>query len=446
VSVRASVDTSVLKSFVVIWMSTSQEKPTTISVCGIFSCSNCGIVCLLINLALCRRFCTMSERVRVLRIIARLNIGGPAIHAALLTERLDPIRYDSRLVAGREGAQEGNYLALHGQHLTQLTVIPELGREIQGWADVKALAALIRLMQKFRPQVVHTHTAKAGTLGRLAAHFARVPVVVHTYHGHVFHGYFSPTKTKIFLAIERWLAWSTDRLLAVSNQVRRELLDLGIGSPERLTVLPLGLNLDRLLTCEDLRGGLRNELGVKQDVLLVGIIARLVAIKRHEWFLEAAAKVATAYPNCQFLLIGDGDRRQELEALVQQLSLASQVRFLGWRSDLVRIYADLDLVALTSANEGSPVSLIEAMAAGKAVVCTRVGGVPDIVADGIVGLLVAPGDTTALAEAITALLADPQRRRQMGEAGRQRMYPAFSAQRLVQDMDQLYTSLLLNKL
>lgn len=388
----------------------------------------------------------MSERIRVLRIIARLNIGGPAIHATLLTERLDPIRYDSRLVAGREGPQEGNYLDLHGQSVAQLTIVPELGREIQGWADLKALRALLRLMREFRPHIVHTHTAKAGTLGRLAARFARVPVVVHTYHGHVFHGYFSPSKTKIFLAIERWLARGADRLLTVSEQVRRELLDLGIGTPEQLTVLPLGLDLDRFLACEKVRGELRAELGARPDTPLVGIVARLVPIKRHEWFLAAAAKVVEKYPNCQFLLIGDGERRQELEALVRQLGLTSQVRFLGWRSDLERIYADLDFVALTSANEGSPVSLIEAMAAGRAVVSTRVGGAPDIVADGTAGLLVPPGDAAALAEAFTTLLADPQRRSHMGQAGRQRVYPAFSAQRLVQDMDQLYASLLLNKL
>jgi glycosyltransferase involved in cell wall biosynthesis len=178
----------------------------------------------------------------------------------------------------------------------------------------------------------------------------------------------------------------------------------------------------------------------------VGIVARLVPIKRHEWFLEAAVKVTQRYPGCQFLLVGDGERRQELEEFVRQLGLDGQVRFLGWQRDLERIYADLDLVALTSANEGSPVSLIEAMAAGRPVVSTRVGGVPDLVENGVAGLLVPPGDPAALAEAMTTLLADPQRRRLMGQAGRERVYPALSAQRLVRDIDQLYTNLLLDKL
>jgi glycosyltransferase involved in cell wall biosynthesis len=388
----------------------------------------------------------MSNRLRVLRVIARLNIGGPAVHATLLTERLDPTRYDSRLVTGIEDPREGNYLDLYSRSVSGLVVLPELGREIQGWSDLKAITRLIRLMREFRPHIVHTHTAKAGTVGRLAARLARVPLVVHTYHGHVLHSYFSSAKTRFFLAIERWLARRTDRLLTVSERVRQELLDLGVGSPKRLTVIPLGLELDRFLTCESLRGQLRAELGTGPETLLVGIVARLVPIKRHEWFLEAAVKVTQRYPGCQFLLVGDGERRQELEEFVRQLGLDGQVRFLGWQRDLERIYADLDLVALTSANEGSPVSLIEAMAAGRPVVSTRVGGVPDLVENGVAGLLVPPGDPAALAEAMTTLLADPQRRRLMGQAGRERVYPALSAQRLVRDIDQLYTNLLLDKL
>ena len=384
----------------------------------------------------------MSNRIRVLRVIARLNIGGPAIHATLLTERLDPARYESRLVSGREAFQEGNYLDLYGRSLSGLTVIPELGREVQGWSDLKAFIQLLRLMREFRPHIVHTHTAKAGTLGRLAARLARVPVVVHTYHGHVFHGYFSPAKTRLFLAIERWLARHTDRLLTVSENVCRELLDLGVGSPERLIVIPLGLDLDRFLRCEEMRGQLRAELKVSPETLLVGVVARLVPIKRHECFLAAAAKVVQRYPGCHFLLIGDGERRQELETLVRQLQLGGRVRFLGWRNDLERIYADLDLVVLTSANEGLPVSLIEGMAAGRPVVATRVGGVPNLVEDGVMGCLVPPGDPEPLAEAMTTLLADPQRCAQMGRAGQARVYPAFSARRLLEDIDRLYTRLL----
>ena len=382
-----------------------------------------------------------DQRIRVLRVIARLNVGGPAVHATLLTERLDPARYDSLLIAGTEDPREGNYLRLRNRSVPGLTVLPELGREIRGWLDLRALLHLVRLMREYRPHIVHTHTAKAGTLGRVAARLARVPVVVHTYHGHVFHGYFSLTKTRSFLAIERWLAKHTDRLLTVSETVRQNLLSLGIGTPERLIVVPLGLDLDRFLVCESSRGQLRAELGMDPEALLVGIVARLVPIKRHECFLRAAAAVARRYPGCQFLVVGDGERRTELERLVRQLALKGQVHFLGWRQDLERIYADLDLVALTSANEGSPVSLIEAMASGRPVVATRVGGVPDLVEDGVTGLLVPPEDPAALVEAIGALLADPERRRIFGRAGRERVYPAFSAERLLGDVDQLYMEL-----
>ncbi len=380
-------------------------------------------------------------RIRVLRVIARLNVGGPALHAVLLTERLDPSRYDSLLVTGTEGPREGNYLALRGKSLERLVVVPALGREIRGWQDTIALRELARLIRRVRPLIVHTHTAKAGVLGRLAARIVGVPVVVHTYHGHVFQGYFSPVKTRLFLSIERWLARRTDRLLTVSESVRQELLRLGIGTPERVQVIPLGLDLDGFLQCATLRGQLRAQLGIG-DAPLVGIIARLVPIKRHEDFLAAARDVALRLPDCRFLVVGDGELRVGLEDRARALGLDGRIYFLGWRGDLPGLYADLDLVALTSANEGLPVSLIEAMAAGLPVVATRVGGVPDLVEDGVTGLLVPPKDPGALAEAMVRLLSDPNRRQAMGDAGRERVDPAYSAERLLRDVGRLYTELL----
>jgi glycosyltransferase involved in cell wall biosynthesis len=382
----------------------------------------------------------MSARpVRVVRVIARLNIGGPALHATLLTDGLDPARFETFLVAGKEEPAEGNYLALHGRACERLRVLPSLSREIRGLPDLLALGALTRLFRSLRPDVVHTHTAKAGTVGRLAARLAGVPVVVHTYHGHVFHGYFSPAKTRVFLAIERGLARRTDHLLTVSDTVRHELLDLGVGRPEQLTVMPLGLDLRPFRQARP--GALRAELGVGPAVPLVGIVARLVAIKAHEVFLAAAAAVARQMPSSLFVVVGDGDRRGELEGLARQLGVAERTRFLGWRRDLDRIYADLDVVALCSRNEGSPVSLIEAMAAARPVVATRVGGVADLVEDGVAGCLVPPGDADALAAAIAALLGDRERAQAMGEAGRKRVDPAFGAERLVADVERLYTDL-----
>jgi glycosyltransferase involved in cell wall biosynthesis len=321
--------------------------------------------------------------------------------------------------------------------------LPALGREISGPRDAMALVALLRLIRRERPLIVHTHTAKAGTLGRLAAWLARVPVVVHTYHGHVFRGYFSPARTRLFLAVERWLARRTDRLLTVSAQVRRELLELGIGTPEQLVVVPLGLDLDPFLAVGAAGDGeLRRALGIEPAAPVVAVVARLVPIKAHEVFFGAAAIVSARRRDVRFPVVGDGERRAELEALVTRLGLAGSVRFLGWRGDLPAIYREADVVVLTSRNEGSPVSLIEAMAAGRPVVATRVGGVPDLVEDGVNGCLVDPDRPAAVAEAVLALLDDPDRRHALGQAGRKRVHPAFSAERLLRDVDALYAALL----
>lgn len=383
-----------------------------------------------------------SGRVRVLRVISRLNVGGPALQTTLLNERLDPCRYDARLVTGTEAPGEGNYVTLHGKAPERITVLSTLGREVRGMADGRALVGLVRLMRRVRPHVVHTHTAKAGTLGRVAARLARVPIVVHTYHGHVFHGYFPPGRTRIFLAVERTLARWSDCLLAVSESVRRELLTLGVGSLARFRVVPLGLDLDRYHGVDVARGILRAELGLPADAPVVTIVARLVPIKAHEVFLEAARRVRQALPASRFLVVGDGERRAALEALAAELGLGESVLFLGWRRDLERVYADATVVALTSRNEGSPVSLIEAMAAGRPVVATRVGGVPDLVEDGLTGCLVPPDDAGALATALLALLRDPERRRTLGQAARGRVCRAFTADRLVANVDALYGELL----
>ncbi len=387
----------------------------------------------------------MNDQIRVLRVVGRLNVGGPAIHAVLLTERLDPSRYVSLLLAGREDPTEGNYLALHGRSVPSLKVLGTIGGRLDWRGDAQAFAAILREMRSFRPHIVHTHTAKAGLLGRLAARWAGVPVVVHTYHGHILDGYFSPLKARAILAVERALARVTDRLVSVSETVRDELLAKEIGRPDQHAVVPLGLDLKPFLLADGQRGSFKRELGVGAGDPLVGIVARLVPIKDHDTFLQAAHRVAAQLPNCHFILVGDGERRGELERLVARLGLGSRVRFLGWRADLARIYPDLDVVALCSRNEGSPVSLIEAMAAARPVVATRVGGVPDLVEDGVTGLLVPTGDARALAEALGTILADPERRRAMGEAGRKRVYSAFSAERLIQDVDDLYTELLATK-
>jgi glycosyltransferase involved in cell wall biosynthesis len=384
----------------------------------------------------------MQSRIRVVRVIARLNVGGPALHTVLLTERLDPRRYESWLVTGELDHSEGDYLKLQKRAVDGLITLPALGREIKAHTDVAAFLQLYRLLRRLRPHIVHTHTAKAGALARLAAWMARVPIIVHTYHGHVFHSYFTTRRTRVFLAIERWLAPKTSQLIAVSENVRAELLALGIGTPKQVVAMPLGLDLDDFITSDVKRGQLRHELGLSDAVPLVGIVARLVPVKAHEEFLEAAAVVVRSTPAARFLIVGDGERRLELEMLAERLGIGGRVTFLGWRVDLDRVYADLDIVVLCSRNEGSPVSLIEAMAAGRAVVATRVGGVPELVEHEVTGLVVAAGHTAKLAEGIQALINSPAERVAYGLAGRARVHPAFSSARLLNDVDGLYTRLL----
>jgi glycosyltransferase involved in cell wall biosynthesis len=384
----------------------------------------------------------MKGRIRVMRVIARLNIGGPAIHTILLTAGLDPVRFESTLVTGVEAAYEGNMLDLAAQKGVQPLVIPQLGREINPLKDWVTLIKLYRLFRERHPHIVHTHTAKAGTVGRLAARLAGVSIVVHTFHGHVFHDYFGPLQTRVFIGIERFLAALSDRIVTVSEGQRRELAAYGVASLDKIVAVPLGFELDGLLNCESLQGQLRQELGISEEVALVGIVARLTAIKNHQLFLDAAKLIVEAGQEAMFLVVGDGELRAELEAYAAELGLAERVIFTGWRRDLPRIYADLDVVALSSLNEGTPVSLIEAMAAARPVVATRVGGVPDVVFDKKSGYLVQSEDAGGLAGGILDLLQAPNRAREMGLAGRAAVHPKYASETLMANVEKLYLELL----
>ncbi|MBM4434405.1 MAG: glycosyltransferase family 4 protein [Chloroflexi bacterium] len=377
--------------------------------------------------------------VRVARIITRLNIGGPSLQAMLLTQRLDPGRYESLLVAGTPAALEGDMTALRPLEGVVPRIVPELGRSISPARDLAALYRLVRILRGFRPHLVHTHMAKAGSLGRVAARLAGVPVVVHTFHGNVLRGYFGTVPSRAFLQVERALAAMSTRVIAISARQAREIVDLGIARPERIEVVPLGLDLAPFAAAP--RGRFRAELGIPPGAPLAGIVARLVPIKAVDVFLEAAARVRAERPEATFVIVGDGELRDGLVARAQALGLAGAVRFVGWRADLPAIYADLDVLALTSRNEGTPVSIIEALAAGTAVVATAVGGVPDLIEHGSTGLLARDGDPSGIARAIGELLGDPERRRALGRAGRDAVHPKHDSATLIGAIDRLYTSL-----
>jgi glycosyltransferase involved in cell wall biosynthesis len=386
-----------------------------------------------------------GRKIRVLRLFSRLNIGGPAIHVILTTAGLDRERYESHLVVGHEGEREGNFFNLAKEKGIPFTLIPSFVRRIHPILDLITLARLLRLMKRERPDVVHTHTAKAGALGRLAARLAGVPVVVHTFHGSVFQGYFGSLGSRIFQFIETALARLSDAVIAVSPRVARELEQRKVAPKEKIEVIHLGLELDRFEQVSKHRGELRQELGIGPGVSLLGIVGRLVPIKDVPTALEAMPRVLDSMPDVVLLVVGDGPERERLESMASQLGLATHVKFLGFRYDLERIYADLDVALNCSLNEGTPVALIEAMTANVPVLATRVGGTPDLLQEGKLGRLVPPGDPNLLADRIIEILSDHQRAAVVSFEARRRVLTGFSLPRLLCDLDVLYTRLLVSK-
>lgn len=374
----------------------------------------------------------MTDRATVLRLITRLNVGGPARQALLLTKSLGG-EFPTVLAAGRPTADEGE-LADPAVDVARVSLV----RPLSPLADARAIRDVRHLLTGTRASLLHTHMAKAGTVGRVAAGTVRPrPARVHTFHGHVLDGYFRPTVERAFIAVERALARRTDVLIAVSTEIRDQLLALDIGRPDQYRVVPLGLDLTRHAAVAGPTGWLRSRLGVGPDVPLAASVGRLVPIKDHGTLLKAWTRV----PDAHLAIVGDGERRAELEELTRALGLADRVHFTGWVFDVPAVMADIDVAVLTSRNEGTPVALIEAAACGRPAVATAVGGVPSVVRDGETGLLVPPGDPTAFAAAVTVLLADDDRRRRMGDAARA-VADGFTADRLVADIRALYAELL----
>jgi glycosyltransferase involved in cell wall biosynthesis len=384
------------------------------------------------------------ERVRVVRAIARLNVGGPALHVTYLSRGLTERGYDTTLVAGEIGRGEESMAFVAERAGVEVVPVPGLSREVSPVHDLLATIRLARLIREVRPQIVHTHTAKAGAVGRAAAVLAGRPrpLVVHTFHGHVLHGYFGAVGSRAFQLIEKALAKVTDVLVAVSPQVRDELVRLGVAPAEKFTVIRLGIELEpRVHSAED-GAAVRRRIGIAEDRFVVGWFGRMTAVKRTEDLLGALAALRERGVDALLLLVGDGADRARLEEEAFRLGLARHCLFLGYQEDVAPWYAACDAVVLTSANEGTPVTIIEALAAGRPVVVTSVGGVPDVVAEGVDGFLVEPGDTVALADRLERLATDDRLRAQFGARGRARALSRYSVERLVEDVDVLYRSLL----
>jgi glycosyltransferase involved in cell wall biosynthesis len=375
-----------------------------------------------------------SSQIKIVRVIARMNVGGPAWQVSVLTRGLEDDQFTSQLVCGEISEGEADFLALRDPQLP-VTRISTLGRSLNAFDDVRAFWQLVRIIRKIKPDIVHTHTAKAGVLGRVAAILMRVPVRVHTFHGHVLHGYFSPIVTQIFIQIERVLGWFTHGIVSVGSQVRDDLLEVRIGSPEKYAVIAPGVAQGETVN----RDVARESLGLLPDARVALFIGRLTQIKRPDRLLEAFSLVLEEVPSAVLLLAGEGELFESTKDLGARFG--DSVRFLGWRSDLAVLFAAADIAVLSSDNEGMPVTLIEASMAGVPCVTTDVGSAREVVLDNETGFVV-PTDSVAIAQALIALFTNEKLRHEMGVAAAAHTMANFSSNRLVQDHVNLYRKLL----
>lgn len=376
----------------------------------------------------------VDDRIRVLRVIARMNVGGPALQVTGLIKELDEEKFDHRVFTGRVEQGEADYLALRAPD-APVRYVEGLGRSIRPGDDIRAFFRLVSEMRRFRPHIVHTHTAKAGVLGRLAARVARVPITVHTFHGHLLRGYFSRRTTAAVVLVERMLARGTTHLVAVGEQVRDDLLEVRIGRVDKFSVVPPGVALPAVPPLAEARV----VLGLPPARPVVAFLARLTSIKRPDRFLAAATIVAREYPDAIFAVAGEGPLLEQMKS--DAAAGRADVRFLGFRSDVETVYAAADVVALTSDNEGMPVSLIEASLVGRPCVTTDVGSAGEVVVDHVTGFVVEPS-AEAVARAVSELLADPSLRERMGRAAGQHAEARFSRSRLVADTEGIYLRLI----
>lgn len=397
--------------------------------------------------------------IRIARIVTRLNVGGPTHHVSLLSAGLDRRRFQTLVITGRPSPEEGD-LTTAVRRRTHVRTLSTLTRALHPWRDAVTWVKMVVLLVRFRPDIVHTHMAKAGALGRSAAWCANAirrlrggqpSRIVHTFHGHVLEGYFGPLAEQGFILCERWLARRTDRLVAINQAVAHTLQELRIGSPGQTVVIPLGLSLEPLLTLNGPLASSPRSGGA--STWTIGSVGRLVPIKNHRLLLEGLKRLRDDAPALRWRasIVGDGALRASLEQSAEQMGLGGQVKFPGWQMHLDVLYRGLDLVCLTSNNEGTPVALIEALAASKPVVATDVGGVGELLGGHCRegepftaaprGVVVRPQDPEALAQALSWAMAHPQERHEMAAAGHRYVRYAFSADRLLDDMAAFYREL-----
>ena len=378
---------------------------------------------------------------RIARVLTRPGVGGAAKHVALLMRGLEG-EFESRLYCGPPDAREGDYFALHDLNL-KLQQIGSLRRDADPTRDLRALRDLVRDLRAFRPQICDTHLSKAGVLGRLAARIAGVPIRIHTFHVNIFEGYdWRPFERPLYLSLERFAARGSDRLICLSDELGAQLRALGIGEKSQFRAITLGVDLapfrgdDAQIAAA--RGQIRAELKLPPDAPLVGIVARLAPVKSVKTALEAAALLAQTRPDVHFVLVGEGPSRASLQALARALKIENRVHFLGLRSDIARLNWAFDCALLTSLQEGTPISIIENLAAARPVIATDVGGVRRLIEHETTGLLIPPRDPQAAARAIARVLGEPQSAKSWGECGQQMVQREWSLERMLEQHRALY--------
>jgi glycosyltransferase involved in cell wall biosynthesis len=391
-----------------------------------------------------------GDKVKVIHVITRFDKGGSAENTFLTLRDLDPARYDLLLVAGADAqrppadpeavAITANLSALRGRGVRVID-LPRLRRDPSPFSDLAAFFSLLHLIRHERPHIVHTHTSKAGILGRWAAWLARIPVIVHTPHGHIFWGYFGPWKTRIFIALERWTARITSTLVMLTEREKADHLRFCIAPNEKFTVIHSGVDLGRFTDVAGDPSLLRTELNLPGDAFVAGALGRLTPIKGHRYLLEAAALLLAGRPDIYFVLAGEGELHGALARQAADLGISDHVRFTGWRADTPALLSVFDVLAFPSLNEGMGKAVVEAMAAGKPVVASNAGGLPDLIAAGENGFLVPPADGKALAEAIATLYENPETRKSMGDRGRERAI-GYGIEAMIRKIDRLYGALI----
>ncbi|MFH1623647.1 MAG: glycosyltransferase family 4 protein [Pseudomonadota bacterium] len=390
----------------------------------------------------------MKERIKIVHIITRLDKGGSAQNTLLtcvgLTERYELVlvhglSFESKMTDWEKQTVQSGIEKAKDRGV-KVVPMPSLVRRIDPLRDLRSFFSLWRLMIREKPFIVHTHTSKPGILGRWAAKMAGVPIVVHTPHGHVFYGHYGPVASRFFLVIERFTASITDRMVALTEGERKDYIAFSVCDPDKIATIHSGVEIDRYMTAKVNAEDKKKSLGLGPKGLVVGTVGWLLPIKGPTYLLKAMAQVWQSHPEIKLVFVGKGELEDELRTEAFRMGVPEKVIFLGWRDDIPEIMQVLDILVLPSLNEGMGRVLLEAMAAGKPIVASNVGGIPDLVKDGHNGFLVNSGDANGLSSAIRKLIIDKKMRDEMGSRGRA-MVKDYSVEKMVEKIDTLYSSL-----